>query len=142
MKTFDPAVVGRRVREEREKAGMSLSQLAAGSGLTKAYLVRLENQGGNPTLDALMGIADALELTVADLVDRPRLSFDLSEAPPPPSLLAYADEFGLTSAEVRMLASIQFRRGERPRSSERWKYIHDSLRASREFDRDDGDDSD
>lgn len=142
MERFDPAVVSRRVREEREKSGMSLSQLAAAAGLTKAYLVRLENQGGNPTIDALMGIADALDLTIADLVGTPKLVFDFDEQPVSPSLLAYADAAKLTSAEVRTLASIQFRKQERPRSVERWRFIHDSLRASRQLDPRDGEDSD
>jgi transcriptional regulator with XRE-family HTH domain len=132
--TFDPAVVGRRVREERNKAGLSLSQLATGAGLTKAYLVRLENQGGNPTLEALTSIADALEVTVADLIDAPRLTLDPQDIDIPSALHAYADDYGLSRADVRMLASIKWRKGERPKTQERWKFIHDSIRASRSFD--------
>ncbi len=105
--TFDPAVIGQRVREERDKAGLSLSQLAALAGVTKAYLVRLENQGGNPTLEVLASLADSLDVTVADLVDAPKLVFDDASAPPevPAALQAYANEFGASSADVRMLAS-------------------------------------
>lgn len=136
---FDAETVGRRIREEREKAGLSLSQLAGRSGLTKAYLVRLENQGGNPTVEALAAIADALELTVADLLDRPRLVIDEAELDIPASLRAYADEYGATSADVQQLASIHWRQGERPRTVERWRFIHDSLRASRSLERPGGD---
>lgn len=137
MTTFDPAVIGRRVREERDKAGLSLSQLATLAGVTKAYLVRLENQGGNPTLEVLASVADALDVTVADLVDAPRLvRDDLEPTEIPAALQAYSNENALSSADVRMLASIKWRdHGERPRSIERWKYIHDSIRASRSFDR-------
>jgi transcriptional regulator with XRE-family HTH domain len=135
--TFDPDVVGQRVRAEREKLRLSLAQLADRTGLTKAYLVRLENRGGNPTLQALAAIADALEVTVADLIGAPKLVVD-SEEPRqdqiPSSLRAYADEYRLSSSDVRLLASMKWRQGERPRTPERWRFIHDSIRASRSFD--------
>lgn len=137
MTSFDPAVVGQRVRAEREKLRLSLSQLAERTGLTKAYLVRLENRGGNPTLQALAAIADALELTVADLIGGPKLMFDSEEADQvdlPPSLRAYADEYRINSSDVKLLASMKWRQGERPRTPERWRFIHDSIRASRSFD--------
>jgi len=117
-----------------EKVRISLSQLAERTGLTKAYLVRLENQGANPTLEALAAIADALEVTVADLIGAPKLTFEPDEIEIPPSLQAYADEYRLTSPDVRLLASMQWRKGERPRTPERWRFIHDSIRASRSFD--------
>jgi transcriptional regulator with XRE-family HTH domain len=127
---FDPRLVGRRVRSEREKAGLSLAQLARASGLTKAYLVRLENQGGNPTIDALNAIAEALDLTIADLIGAPKLVIDSDELDIPASLQAYAAERNLSTADVRMLASIKWRRGQRPQTPQRWRFIHDSLRAS------------
>lgn len=131
MSSFNALSVGRRVRAERQKAGLSLSQLAEQAGLTKAYLVRLETQGGNPSLDSLVAIADALELTVADLLDRPRLVLDEEETEIPASLRAYAEDARLSSVEVRQLASIKWRAAERPHSVERWRFIHQSLRASR-----------
>ena len=131
MSSFNASSVGRRVRAERQKAGLSLSQLAEQAGLTKAYLVRLETQGGNPSLDSLVAIADALELTVADLLDRPRLVLDEEETEVPGSLRAYAEDARLSSVEVRQLASIKWRAAERPHTVERWRFIHQSLRASR-----------
>ncbi|MGI8428080.1 MAG: helix-turn-helix domain-containing protein [Solirubrobacteraceae bacterium] len=131
MSSFNASSVGRRVRVERQKARLSLSQLAEQAGLTKAYLVRLETQGGNPSLESLAAIADALELTVADLLDRPRLVLDEQETEIPASLRAYAEDARLSSVEVRQLASIKWRAAERPRTVERWRFIHQSLRASR-----------
>jgi transcriptional regulator with XRE-family HTH domain len=131
VSSFNASSVGRRVRAERQKAGLSLSQLAEQAGLTKAYLVRLETQGGNPSLESLVAIADALELTVADLLDRPRLVLDEEETEIPGSLRAYAEDARLSSAEVRQLASIKWRAAERPHTVERWRFIHQSLRASR-----------
>lgn len=128
--------VGEAVREERLKAGLSLGQLAEATGISKAHLVRLETkESSNPSLDILSRIADALEITVADLVGRPRLTYQPeSEAEFSPSLQAFADEENLSSGEIHTLASIKFRGGERPRTVKRWRYIYDSLRLSEGFD--------
>lgn len=131
--------VGMRIRRERDKADLSLAQLADLTGLSKAYLVRLEKHGSNPSLDVLGRIADALEVTVADLVGGAVVRFELEEeAEIPPSLRAYADEAHLTSDEMRTLVSIRWRRGDEPRTPDRWRYIHNSLRLSRSMD--EGDD--
>ena len=58
---LDSRRIGQRVRAEREKAELTHADLAAITGLTKSYLVRLETTGGNPTIEALGAIADALD---------------------------------------------------------------------------------
>jgi transcriptional regulator with XRE-family HTH domain len=131
--------VGQNIRAERERAGLSLSQLAAATGISKAHLVRLEKGGGNPSLEILARIAEALEVTVADLVGSPKLTFSpATDQQVPASLKAFADEVNLSSDEVRTLASIRFRGNERPRTSQRWRFIYDSLNLSKGLD-DDGD---
>jgi transcriptional regulator with XRE-family HTH domain len=136
---FDPKVLGRRVREEREKAGLSLAQLAAASGVTKAYLVRLENQAGkeagNPSVVVMAQIAEALDLTVADLVGGPVIRFVGDESDVSPSLRAFADQANLSSSDVTMLASIKWRDGEQPQTVDRWQYVYRSLQMSREIDK-------
>jgi transcriptional regulator with XRE-family HTH domain len=129
--------VGDRIRREREKAGLSLAQLSDAAGLSKAYLQKVETAGTNPSLGVLGQIADALDVTVADLVGGSVVRFDPGEVEVPTSLRAFADEADLTSAEVRTLASIRWRKGDEPRTPERWRYIYDSLRLSRSMDRDD-----
>jgi transcriptional regulator with XRE-family HTH domain len=134
--------VGEAVRREREAAGLSLSQLSALTGISKAHLVRLEKGEGNPSLAILSRIAQALDLTVADLVGRPKLTYRHEDDDPiPASLQAFADEANLSSAELRTLASIKFREKERPQSRKRWRFIYDSLVASRAFDPAAGDDN-
>jgi transcriptional regulator with XRE-family HTH domain len=133
--------VGRNIRAERERAGLSLSQLAAATGISKAHLVRLEKGGGNPSLEILARIAEALEVTIADLVGSPKLTFSpASDQQVPASLKAFADEVGLSSDEVQTLSSIRFRGNERPRTSQRWRFIYDSLNLSKGLD--DGGDED
>jgi transcriptional regulator with XRE-family HTH domain len=129
-------MVGDRLRRERDKAGMSLAQLAQASGISKAYLVRLENEPSNPSLQLLARLAEALDVTVADLLGGPRYRADDESLQIPPLLRSFADDAGLSSAETRTLASIRFRKGDEPRSVERWEYIYNSLRLSRGLDPD------
>jgi transcriptional regulator with XRE-family HTH domain len=131
---FDPKALGHRLREEREKASLSLAQLAAASGLTKAYLVRLETQGGNPSVEVIAKIADVFDLTVADFVGGPVIRYVGDDADVSPSLRAFADQAHLSSSDVKMLASIKWREGEQPRTTERWQYVFRSLQMSREID--------
>lgn len=136
---FDPKALGRRVREEREKAGLSLAQLAAASGLTKAYLVRLEHQAGNPSLEVIAQIAEALDLTVADLVGGPVIRFVGDDSDVSPSLRTFADQANLSSSDVTMLASIKWRAGEQPQTADRWQYVYRSLQMSRDIDKEQSD---
>lgn len=125
---------GERLRREREKAGLSLTQLAAATGISKAYLVKLENEPSNPSLELMARLAEALDITVADLLAGPRYRADPDDLQIPTLLRKFADDHGLSSPEVRTLASIRFRKGDEPRSVERWAYIYNSLRLSRGLD--------
>ena len=103
--------------------------------MSKTYLLRLEtDDGANPSLDVLGRIADALDVTVADLLGAPATRFVADEADVPPSLRVFADEENLSPRDFEQLASIRWRRGEIPASSERWRFILQSLKASRQFD--------
>lgn len=134
--------LGRRVRAEREKAGLSLAQLADTSGLTKAYLVRLENQTGNPSVEVVAQIAEALDLTAADLLGGPVIRYVADDDDVPPSLRAFAEEAELSSSDLKMLASIRWRDKQPPQSTERWRYVYRSLLMSSEIDREVGDETD
>jgi transcriptional regulator with XRE-family HTH domain len=132
----DPQQVGRNIREQRKKASLTLAQLSEMTGISKAHLVRIETKPSNPSLGILSRIAEALDLTVADLVGGPRLTYRApADDEIPPSLQRFADEVGLDSSEKRTLASIKFRDGEPPRTVERWRYIYESLRMSEALDR-------
>jgi transcriptional regulator with XRE-family HTH domain len=103
--------------------------------MSKTYLLRLETDAdANPSLDVLRKIADALDVTVADLLGAPATRFVADEADVPPSLRIFADEQNLSPRDFEQLASIRWRKGEVPTSSERWRFILQSLQASRQFD--------
>jgi transcriptional regulator with XRE-family HTH domain len=124
--------------EERETAGLSLAQLTATSGLTRAYLARLEPQGGNPSVEVVAQIAVALDLTAADLLGGPVIRFVGDDADVPPSLRAFAGEAQLSSSALKMLASIRWRDEEPPRTTERWRYVYRSILMSRQIDKEQG----
>lgn len=63
--------VGKRIRAVRQQRGMSLRDLANRSGVSKAYLSQLENDPGRrPSVDVVVRIAEALGVSVLELLDR------------------------------------------------------------------------
>ncbi|MBL7487664.1 helix-turn-helix domain-containing protein [Frankia sp. AgB1.9] len=61
-------LVARNVRRFREERKLSLGELARRSGLSKQTLSKIEQGTGNPTIDSIEAIADALHLTMRRLV--------------------------------------------------------------------------
>src|SRR6185369_2557759 len=57
--------VGRQVRHWRQERGLTLSQLADGSGLNVGYLSQIENDKAAPSLEALGAMADAMDVPAA-----------------------------------------------------------------------------
>lgn len=69
----DPkAVLAAALRRERERIGMSLSELAKQAHLAKSTLSQLESGAGNPNVETLWSLASALDLPVSRLIDPPR----------------------------------------------------------------------
>jgi transcriptional regulator with XRE-family HTH domain len=65
-------VIGGALRRERERAGLSLSALAARAGVAKSTLSQLESGAGNPNLETLWALSVALDVPFSLLVDPPR----------------------------------------------------------------------
>ncbi|MGO3146800.1 MAG: helix-turn-helix domain-containing protein [Leucobacter sp.] len=61
-------VTGTRIRELRDRSGVSRQTLATRSNVHASNLARIERGSSNPSLDTLVRIADALDTSVADLV--------------------------------------------------------------------------
>ncbi|HWH25920.1 MAG TPA: XRE family transcriptional regulator [Pseudolysinimonas sp.] len=62
--------VASNLRELRESRGLSVSQLAARSGIAKSTLSQIEAGATNPTLGTLVAITDALTVSVESLISR------------------------------------------------------------------------
>ncbi len=113
---------------------MSLNALAAETKISKSYLWSLENDptATRPSGETLYKVAQALGVTMSALLGH-RL---LTETPTavPKGLQELADELSLPESDVRMLATIQFR-GDRPQTKERWRYIYNAIRTSKDIDK-------
>jgi len=53
-------MIAAAIQRERNRAGLSLSALAAAAGIAKSTLSQLENGAGNPSVETLWAIASAL----------------------------------------------------------------------------------
>ncbi len=125
--------LGVRIRRYREDKRLTQTALADAAGLSKTYLSELESGAGRrPSGDVLLRIADALGVSIADLLGR-RIA-PAGEALPD-GLAEFATQQALPEADVAMLASIRFR-GDPPRTARRWQHIYDAIRMSRTLDED------
>lgn len=61
-------LLGKHLQQLRSERGISLSQLAAGAGIAKSNLSRLEQGYGNPTLDTIWRLAVQLAVPFSALV--------------------------------------------------------------------------
>lgn len=128
------ASIGARIRVSREEAGISLTEFAEATGISKSYLWNLENkaQHQRPSGETLYEIARALNTTMSALLGRQLLTEANEEIDE--SLREFAEREELPAADVRMLASIRWR-GTPPRTAERWQFVYAALKASQHFDR-------
>ena len=62
------AAIGREVRKNRAKRGMTRRQLAEASETSERYLAQIESGGGNPSVSVLRAIAQALDLPASALL--------------------------------------------------------------------------
>lgn len=62
------ARVGARLREWRKRRGLTQEQLAERAGLSYKFIGEVERGAGNPTLETLGRLAEALHLDLAELV--------------------------------------------------------------------------
>ncbi|MDI2129190.1 helix-turn-helix domain-containing protein [Yinghuangia seranimata] len=66
------AQIAAAVRRERERAGVSLTELARRAGIAKSTLSQLESGAGNPSVEVLWALGTALGVPFSRLVDPPR----------------------------------------------------------------------
>ena len=62
--SIDYKVIGAKIREERKKKGFTQEQLAHQINISTAYMGQIERGERNSSLDIIVDIANALEITV------------------------------------------------------------------------------
>ena len=120
-----PVALAGRLRQRRLDKGWTPTQLARETGIARAYLYRIESGAApRPSAEILQKLAQALDTTVADLLDQPA-----GEAPPliPPALQQLAERDQLDPADVAMLAAIWYR-GQQPRTMSGWAHVLSAIR--------------
>lgn len=65
-------LIAASIRRERDRAGLSLTELARRAGIAKSTLSQLESGAGNPSVETLWALAVALGVQFSRLVDPPR----------------------------------------------------------------------
>ena len=72
------ASIGERLRAARDRAGLTLDQLAEATGLSKAHLSRLESSERQPSIAALLDVSATLGVSVNVLLGEDRDGAPLS----------------------------------------------------------------
>lgn len=60
--------VARKLRQERERKGLSMNLVAQRAGLSQQMVSYVEREMRNPTLETLLRIAAALEVDLSDVL--------------------------------------------------------------------------
>jgi transcriptional regulator with XRE-family HTH domain len=127
--------VGDRVREAREKRGLTQEKLAERTGLSKGFLSDVENGNSDISSENLLKVADALGANL-DYLLRGEAPRSPSREPVviPPELSRFAEEERLTYAQTLELIeahnSIIARRSGSSQKSfgvDHWRQLHRAI---------------
>ena len=121
--------LGQRLRQSREKKGLSLSELARQAQVSKGYLSQIESgQTDRPSAQVLYSIASVLETSVGALLGMPVEEAN-SEVMISNSLREFAQADELDEEGVNMLARVRHR-GRQPQTVDDWRYLYESIKRS------------
>ncbi len=90
------ATIAAALRRERERAGISLAELARRAGLAKSTLSQLESSTGNPSIETLWSLGVALGVPFSRLVEPPETQVRVVRAGEGPRLRAEEADFVAT----------------------------------------------
>jgi transcriptional regulator with XRE-family HTH domain len=93
-------LVSMSLRRERARAALSLTELARRAGIAKSTLSQLESGTGNPSLETLWALSNALGVPLSRLIDPPSSDIRLVRAGEGAVMRAESDSY-----ESVMLAS-------------------------------------
>src|SRR2546429_9721040 len=86
--------LGARLRHAREASRMSLGDVAERSGVTKSFLSRVERDETSPSVASLVGICEAVGLSMAALFRTPQTTLIRRAARPTVADLPKAADVG------------------------------------------------
>jgi transcriptional regulator with XRE-family HTH domain len=90
------ATIAASLRRERERAGLSLTELAKRAGIAKSTLSQLESGTGNPGVETLWALGVALGIPFSRLVEPPRPNIQVIRAGAGPVIHAEQSNYAAT----------------------------------------------
>ncbi len=84
------------LRRERERAGLSLSELAKKAGIAKSTLSQLESASGNPSVETLWALGVALDVPFSRLVEPARPKVQIIRAGEGPAVYSERADYVAT----------------------------------------------
>lgn len=130
---------GKKIKALRIEKGLSLPDLATRAKVSKGFLYQLENgEQENPSLDTLNKLATALEVTLADLLEKKsvmakRFVPDALD----PNLADFIVERRKANKPIHdyileALYVIQERKGKSIKTKDDWRFLYESIERSTE----------
>lgn len=104
--------LARNIKQLREARGLTQRELAKGSGVPRATVANLETGAANPTLQVLLRVAAALQVSIEELVAPPRASARLYKKGSLP--VRQRGKVSVTPVLPDPTAGLQFERMELP----------------------------
>jgi transcriptional regulator with XRE-family HTH domain len=89
-------VIAASLRRERQRAGLSLTEVARRAGVAKSTLSQLESGTGNPSIETLWALCVALDVPFSRLLDPPALQTQVIRADEGPTLAAAQADYHAT----------------------------------------------
>ncbi|MFI7674113.1 helix-turn-helix domain-containing protein [Actinophytocola sp. NPDC049390] len=89
-------VIAFSLRRERERAGLSLSELAKKAGIAKSTLSQLESAAGNPSVETLWALGVALDVPFSRLVEPARPKVQIIRAGEGPAVYSERADYVAT----------------------------------------------
>lgn len=89
-------VIASSLRRERNRAELSLTELARRAGIAKSTLSQLESGTGNPSVETLWALSVALEIQFADLLEPPRPKVQVIRANEGPAIYSEHADYSAT----------------------------------------------
>ena len=80
--------IARSLRRERERTGVSLTELARRAGIAKSTLSQLESGTGNPSVETLWALSVALDVPFSRLVEPPAATVQVIRAGQGPTVFS------------------------------------------------------
>ena len=128
--------VGERIREIREKRGMTQENLAEAAGLSKSFLSEVENDKSNISSQILLRIANELGASMDYLLDgKVKEALEREPVVIPSALSEYAEKMNLTYGQTRELLdahnSVIARRSSRSTkefTQDDWRKLHAAIK--------------